>query len=496
MADGGSWPRFVLDGELVEANDITATTTLLNFLRERRELTGTKEGCAEGDCGACTVAVGELEGERLRWSAVNSCIRFVPTLDGKEVVTVQGLAGHDGRLHPVQQALVDHHGSQCGFCTPGFVMSLFTHYLELGDETPTRDGLLAALSGNLCRCTGYRPIMDAGLAMMNYPAPSRWNVEDAHAPERVARLRALQRSDNLTVPDYTAPRSLAEFASAYAAHPESLILAGGTDIGLWATKQLRTLPPLLYIGDVVELNTVMHMQDEMLIGAAVRLEDAFEQLVTAYPQLQELAVRFGSRPIRNSGTLCGNIANGSPIGDAIPALIAIGTTVRLRRDTATREIPLEDLYQGYQKKNLLPGEFVEALSVPMPKPDTRFAFYKIAKRIDQDISAVCAGIAVTVNAGLVEQARIAYGGMAATPRRALKTEQALTGQRWSEEALEAAARRLPEDYTPLSDMRASAAYRSTVAANLLRRFWYESQGDCVTRIDTARPVQVNGPILR
>ena len=483
LANDDKLIRFVLDGEPVEVAPASPTTTLLDWLREHGRC-GVKEGCAEGDCGACTVAIGELDGERIRTSAVNACIRFLPTIDGKEVTTVHGLRNDDGSLHPAQQAMVDCHGSQCGFCTPGFVMSLFTHYLDNDGQPATRDGVVNALTGNLCRCTGYRPIIDAGLAMHRYPKASF----NGKAAERVARLKALQRASSLTLPGFAAPRTADAFAAAYDANPQSLVLAGGTDVGLWVTKQLRELPALLYLGEVAEFGRIENSGTHLRIGAAVTLEKAFAALDTEYPALKELHERFASRPVRNSGTLCGNVANGSPIGDAMPALIALGATVCLRKGKATREIALEDLYLGYQKKDLAPGEFVEAVRVPLHKQQmmagaddhgVKFALYKISKRFDQDISAVCAGIAVALKDGKVSAARIAFGGMAATPKRALAAEAALQGKAWSAETIEAASQAIAEDFKPLTDMRASDAYRLTVAANLLRRFWHEVAGEAV-----------------
>jgi xanthine dehydrogenase small subunit len=469
--------RFILDGKTVAASDVAPTTTLLQYLRDTLGRTGTKEGCAEGDCGACTVVVGELTADHIDYRAVNSCIRFLPTLDGKEIVTAESLQTPGGLLHPVQQAMIDFHGSQCGFCTPGFVMSLFGLYLT--QPQPTREKVVDALAGNLCRCTGYRPIIDAGCRMHEYPQPAHWSRADAQSATRKERLQSIQRQTSLALkacPSFRAPLTLAELAHAYEAAPNSLLLAGSTDIGLWVTKQLRELPPLIYLGEVAELKR-MHETGGMLeIGAAVRLTEAYAAIVSHYPMLEEIANRFASPPIRNAGTFCGNIANGSPIGDSMPFLITLGASVELRRGDQSRSLPLDEFYLGYQKKALVPGEFVTAVRVPLPQAGCAVASYKISKRFDQDISAVCGAYALKLRDGSVAEARIAYGGMAAIPQRALRTEASLVGKPWSAASIETAARQIAEDYTPLSDMRASGSYRLQVAGNLLKRFYHEHSG--------------------
>ena len=475
MTDSGQGRiRFLLDGEPASVDDLPPTTTLLEFLRDRLGRTGTKEGCAEGDCGACTVVLGELDGERIVYRAVNSCIRFLPTVDGKALVTVESLKAPGGALHPVQQAMVDCHASQCGFCTPGFVMSLFALYLS--ESAPDRESIVRTIAGNLCRCTGYRPIIEAGLRMHAYPEPVAWSRGDAQDSARRKALRAIHRKDTLTLaagPGFHAPVSADELARLVQQHPDALLLAGGTDVGLWVTKQLRDLPMLIYVGDVADLKQVREIGGALEIGAAASLTDAFSAIVSRYPMLQEMADRFGSPPVRNSGTLCGNVANGSPIGDSMPFLIALGSIVRLRRGHRRRELPLEALYLGYQKKALDRGEFVEAVQVPLPRPGRLFASYKVSKRIDQDISAICGAFAFDVEDGRICAARIAYGGMAPTVQRAARTEAALAGKPWTRQSISAALPALSQDYAPITDMRASREYRTQVARNLLDRFYLE-----------------------
>jgi xanthine dehydrogenase small subunit len=468
--------RFHYRGQTHEVSGQPTTRTVLQYLREDLGCMGTKEGCAEGDCGACTVVVAEPDGQGgVALRAVNSCIQFLPTLDGKALYTVEDLRQPDGSLHPAQQAMVDCHGSQCGFCTPGFVMSLWGMYLAHGpqDPAPTRTEIDDALSGNLCRCTGYQPIIRAAGQMYRYPA-----VEFDRAALAKA-LAALQRDDvfSYTHDGHTfhAPRTLAQLAQLRLDHPDARILAGSTDVGLWVTKQQRDLPHLIYIGQVRELRDIRREGDDLVIGAGALLNDAYDALVGHVPELAELRQRFASLPIRNAGTLGGNVANGSPIGDSMPALIALDTKIILRRGDRVREMPLEDFYLAYQKTAAEPGEFVQGLRVPVRVAGRQFRAYKLSKRFDQDISAVCAAFAMVLDdAGRVRQLRTGFGGVAATPCRARAVEAALQGHAWDETQVRAAMQAVARDFKPLTDMRASSSYRLLASQNLLYRFYLET----------------------
>ncbi|HET9641136.1 MAG TPA: xanthine dehydrogenase small subunit [Allosphingosinicella sp.] len=447
--------RFILNGEDVAVSDARPEETLLDYLRLRRSLRGTKEGCAEGDCGACTVLVGKLVAGKLVYEGVNACIRFLGSLDGCHVVTVEHLRGEDGRLHPVQQAMVDFHGSQCGFCTPGFVMSLYGRSLGAVGTVGVPVG--DVIAGNLCRCTGYGPILAAGEAV-----PVAAEEDEA----LVAALRALR-------PAYGHPATADALADLLIAHPETRIVAGATDVGLWVTKQLRDLGPTVFIGDIAELRQIEDGPEALTLGAAVRYSDAREALVRLHPDLGELVRRIGGVQVRNAGTIGGNIANGSPIGDMPPALIALGAELTLRRGPERRTLALEDYFQSYGKQDRAPGEFVESVRIPRPSPATLVRIVKLSKRFDSDISGVCGAFALRIEDGIVTGARVAFGGMAGIPARAPGCEAALTGRPWTEANVEAAAQALAADYDPLDDLRGSAAYRRKVAANLLRRIWAE-----------------------
>jgi xanthine dehydrogenase small subunit len=470
--------RFYYRGAVHTVADAPSTRTILQHLREDLHCTGTKEGCAEGDCGACIVVIGDLQDGEVELKTVNSCIQLLPALDGRALFSVEDLKQPDGTLHPVQQAMVECHGSQCGFCTPGFVMSLWGLYLqhEGKNETPQRKEIDDALSGNLCRCTGYRPIIDAAQRMCELPRVM-FNREAIRES-----LRNLQRNDMFTYTSegqsFYAPRTLAQLAAVRAAHPDACLLAGSTDVGLWVTKQMRSLGDIIYLGQVAELKTIDEHGGMLEIGAGVSLNDAYRAVCLYYPnELSEMWQRFASLPIRNAGTLGGNVANGSPIGDSMPWLIALGAELVLYGGAGPRIMPLEDFYLAYQKKDLRPNEFVRAVRVPLPKPKLRFRTYKLAKRFDQDISAVCAAFSLQLEGGVIRGARVAFGGMDATPKRAVAAEAALNGQIWNEATLEAAMSALAHDFTPLTDMRASSGYRMKTAQNLMRRFWLETRPD-------------------
>ncbi len=452
----------LLNGEPCEIRDVPPATTVLDWLRTERRLTGTKEGCAEGDCGACTVVLGIPDGGDLRYEAVNSCLIAMPQLAGRALLTVEGLAAN-GRLHPLQQALVEADASQCGFCTPGIAMALFA-FLECG-EAPEVETIHDALAGNLCRCTGYRPIVDAAREAERAPA----GAPVAPVPEAGPDYEAGKQV-------FFAPRTLDGLIELRTKHPDAPILAGGTDLGLLFSRERRAFDAIISVARVEELNRLEVREEEIEIGAAVTYTRALPVLDAEYPGMGELIRRIGSRQIRNLGTIGGNVGNASPIGDTPPCLIALDATLVLRGPDGAREMPIEDFFLDYRKTDLRRGEVIGSVRVPRLGTDEIFRTYKVSKRYDQDISAVIGAYRLTLADGRVTDARIAYGGMAATPKRARHAEQALTGRSWDGEAVESAKRAMANDFEPIDDFRAGARYRATVAANLLERLRLQTTG--------------------
>ena len=475
--------RFILDGEKQEVLNPDPTLTVLNYLRYAVGRTGTKEGCAEGDCGACTMVLRELNGSEIAYRAVNACILFLPMIDGKELLTIESLTPEENNLHPVQKAMIAHHGSQCGFCTPGIIMSLYA-MCKVHDEI-SNETINNSLAGNLCRCTGYGPIINAAQAI----EPHLLQEDES---QRLQILQKLKRTSSLELAykcsishqtrRYYAPQSIEELEIILGAHPEAILLSGGTDIGLWVTKQNKTLTTLVSLEHIPELMVVEDKEDSIILGSGVRYTQTIDLLTHYFPDFGEVIRRIGSVQIRNSGTIGGNIGNGSPIGDTSPILIALNATLTLRRNGSTRTLPIEDFFIDYGRQDLNQGEFIESIHIPKLRATQILKAYKISKRFDQDISAVCAGFLFSLKNDVITDIRIAFGGMAATPKRAMHTEAALRGKTLSEENISLACSQLDRDFAPISDMRASAEYRLQVAKNLLHKAYIEIDQDQPIRL--------------
>ncbi len=476
--------RFLRRGKIVEYGAVEPMRTVLDYLRLEEQSTGTKEGCNEGDCGSCTVALGHLRQGRIVYAPVNACILLMGHLHGKELVTVDDLAV-GGTLHPIQQAMVDHHASQCGFCTPGFVMSLFTLYHS--GHQPTRRQIADHIAGNLCRCTGYRPIIDAAAETCTGHAADAWANDPGEHAKLLAEIDDGQDVFAGTEQHFTAVPATGDALAALAfRHPDATIVAGATDVGLWITKQLRALPKIIHMSAVVDLHRIEETDSYIRFGAGVTYAEAHTCLAGIDPDIGEILRRLGSVQVRASGTIGGNIANGSPIGDMPPLLVALGAALTLRRGSEQRSLPLEDFFIAYGKQDRAPGELVWRIDVPKLKRDEAFRAYKISKRFDQDISAVMAAFKIRLDGDKIAEARVAFGGMAATPKRARRTESALANANLNQPGTwQAAISSLAADFQPISDMRASAGYRLDVAQGLLQKALLE-----ISRAGT--PMRVTG----
>lgn len=467
----------ILNGEALELRGFRPDALLLDYIREQKRLTGTKEGCAEGDCGACTVLVGHMRDGMLHYKSVNACIQFLASLDAKHIVTIEALA--DGSLKPLQDAMVKYHGSQCGFCTPGIMMSLFA--LFMNNIQPSENDIETALQGNLCRCTGYEPIIKAALSLKGDSACADWL--DTQRKTISDQLSAFPHDQIIEIcqGDQKAfvPKTLDQLAKCLSENPEATLVAGATDVGLWVAKQFRDINPAIFIHDIDALNTITHDQG-ISLGANVTYADALHHLKTYHAAFGPLIRRIGGAQVRNAGTIGGNIANGSPIGDMPPALIALNATLELKSVSGIRQIPLEDYFLDYGKQDLRAGECVQSLHLPPLTASQHVKFYKISKRRDEDISSVMAAFNLVIENGHIKEARIAFGGMAATPKRAVEAEKALIGKPMSEATMQAAAQCLPKDFTPLSDWRASAEYRMLVAQNLFVKYAADMADEAVS----------------
>lgn len=459
--------RFLMNDQMVSIEQCAPHTTVLEYLRTKAEQRGTKEGCASGDCGACTVVLAEVTEGRLQYRNINSCITLLGSLHGKQLITVEHLK-QQGALHPVQQAMMDLHGSQCGFCTPGFIMSMFFLYKNCSE--PTRADVEQALAGNLCRCTGYRPIIDAALSLAGQGSNDAFSEKEAQTISRLQSILAQQPSGSLLdgSRQFLIPTSSDALLQSLIDYPEAKLLAGGTDFSLSITQQLQQPEVIIYTGRAAELMQLEETEHNITIGAAVSYSDAESLLHKYFLPFASLLERLGSLQVRNQGTLGGNVANASPIGDTPPVLLALDAVLHLRSPAGREAIPISDFFTGYRQTKLPPAGFIESIEIPLQSERT-LCVYKISKRLDDDISAVCAAFSIALKDGVVTDARLGFGGMAATPARALHAEKALIGQPFTELGIVAAQQALSQDFSPIDDVRATGTYRLQVAQNLLLR---------------------------
>jgi xanthine dehydrogenase small subunit len=467
--------RFLLNGQPCSEASAPPTMTVLDWLRGRAQLTGTKEGCAEGDCGACTVVLARAAANSLQYRAVNSCLMMLPQIDGCGVLTVEGLAGPGGQLHPVQQAMIDADATQCGFCTPGFVMAMLAFHQ--GGEPADDEHIHEALAGNLCRCTGYRSIVEACRRASRAPVECVGVAGDALAA-LVPCAEYRQGSQA-----YIAPRSLDQLLAVLAGSPDAIVLGGGTDLGLRISKDREPLALVVATEGVEELRRIGIDGDALEIGGAVTYSESLPHLDRHFPSFAALVRRIGSRQIRNLGTIAGNLATASPIGDTLPCLIVLDATVTLVSRRGERTMPVESFITGYRKTALAADEIIATIRIPLLAPGQSFAAYKVSKRFDQDISAVIAGFRLERQDGKVRRLRAAYGGMAARAMRATRLEAALSGRPWKPAWLADIDGLLAQEFTPITDHRGGAAYRLRAAAGLLRRFQHETTSAAPVRVD-------------
>ena len=471
--------QFVLDGKIIEItfdslSQLTPTTTVLNYLRSLPQHRGVKEGCAEGDCGACTVVIGEVRADkRIDYRAVDSCLVFLPMLHGKQLITVENLKTATGNLHPVQQAMVDMHGSQCGFCTPGIVMTLFALYKSA--RRPSKDDIADALAGNLCRCTGYEPILKAAAASCDGTGNDQFSADESRMIGLLNTISHESISISMKEQRYDQPATMDECLVLKEKYPEAVLINGATDVALRVTKKFELLPHIIDCSRVEELRAIARDDRTLTIGAGLRMSEVMEVVKNDFPALHEMLSVFAAHQIRNVATLGGNIGTASPIGDTLPVLIAYGASIILKSRRGSRTVPADAFVKGYRTTGCRPDELITAVVLPKPSAASRVRTYKVSKRRDLDIATVSAAFRVDLNEhGIVNDITLAYGGMAECTKRSVSTEKFLKGKRWERQQIEEARHLIDTDFNPISDVRGSAEFRRVAARNLLLKFWSET----------------------
>ena len=461
---------FVHKDQIIKIKNPDPNETLLNYIRTKLKKIGTKEGCAEGGCGACTVVIGELKNNEIHYKAINSCITFLPTLQGKQIIIIEDLISKDGSLHPVQQAMVKYHGSQCGFCTPGFVMALFSMFKKYSKFN--NQIIKESIAGNLCRCTGYAPIIKAANSLKNK------NKVDHFSKNKKNVIKLLKKINNRSIiifkkdKKYFAPRYIQELKKILKKNSNVNFLSGGTDLSLNITKERKEISSIIYLNSIKELNYIKNNNKYIDIGASTPLIDFEFYIKKYYPDFEKILKRYGSPQIRNVGTIAGNIATASPIGDCLPLLLSLNSQIVLQDFKKIKILFINDFFINYRKTKLKEGQFIHSIRIPLFEKNT-FKAYKVSKRFDDDISSVCAAFNLQIFKNKIENVRIAYGGMAVIPKRANNCEKILLNSLITEETIIKAKEALEIDFKPISDVRASGAYRIEVAKNLLEKCFAE-----------------------